>query len=95
MQFYNPTDKKHIQKERHKARLLRKSNWWKHKLNGDTCYYCNKSFKPDEFTMDHKVPIIRGGKTSKSNVVVSCKRCNTLKGTKTPSEIIIDSIDCR
>ena len=30
-------------------------------------------------TMDHIVPIIRGGKSTKGNVVPACKECNTKK----------------
>jgi 5-methylcytosine-specific restriction protein A len=30
--------------------------------------------------MDHLIPIIRGGHSDRSNVVVSCKACNSKKG---------------
>jgi 5-methylcytosine-specific restriction endonuclease McrA len=36
--------------------------------------------------MDHIVPIVRGGKSSKSNVVPCCKACNTKKKYLLPSE---------
>ena len=32
-----------------------------------------------ELTMDHVVPLARGGKTTKSNVVPCCKECNEQK----------------
>ena len=38
--------------------------------------------------MDHKVPIIRGGKTQKSNVVPCCKSCNSEKKYLTDVEFL-------
>jgi 5-methylcytosine-specific restriction protein A len=32
--------------------------------------------------MDHLIPIARGGKSERRNVVPSCKECNTKKGNK-------------
>ena len=69
----------HIKKERAKARELRKSQWWKRKLNERVCYYCEQRFAPSELTMDHKVPLARGGFSTKANLVPSCKVCNTQK----------------
>ena len=57
MQYYKPADKNHIKKEREKALRLRRSNWWKLKLQNKTCYYCKKIFPQSELTMDHKVPV--------------------------------------
>ena len=34
--------------------------------------------------MDHLVPIIRGGKTAKGNVVSSCRACNSAKQHSLP-----------
>ena len=75
-----------IKKEREKARQLRKKQWWQNKLNQGICYYCGRKFKPSELTMDHIVPIIRGGKSVKSNVVVACKECNNKKKHMLPLE---------
>ena len=36
--------------------------------------------------MDHIVPVIRGGKSSKGNVVPSCKECNNKKKHLLPIE---------
>ncbi|MCB0357119.1 MAG: HNH endonuclease [Bdellovibrionales bacterium] len=43
-------------------------------------------------TMDHKVPIARGGKTTKGNVVAACKKCNTAKKHLTPAEQLLNSL---
>ncbi len=36
--------------------------------------------------MDHLVPLVRGGKSTKSNCVPCCKQCNTKKSTLLPLE---------
>ncbi len=56
------------------------------------CYHCEKKFKADELTMDHLIPIARGGKSDKKNCVPSCKECNTKKGYKTRAEMALDEI---
>jgi 5-methylcytosine-specific restriction endonuclease McrA len=68
-----------IKREKQKARLLRKTPWWKAKCSTGTCYYCNKDFAPTELTMDHIIPISRGGMSIKSNIAATCKGCNDRK----------------
>jgi 5-methylcytosine-specific restriction endonuclease McrA len=75
-----------IKRERHKAREMRNSQWWKRKCDKGVCYYCGCSISPKELTMDHIVPIARGGKTTKGNVVPCCKECNTQKKQLLPME---------
>lgn len=77
--FIIQVKEKELKKERQKARLLRQSRWWKQKLAEGKCYYCQQKFLPAELTMDHIVPLIRGGKTTKGNVVPVCKTCNNKK----------------
>ncbi|MGA1863279.1 HNH endonuclease [Deferribacter thermophilus] len=84
--FIIEVDEKFIKREKQKARELRKKQWWKNKLAEGKCYYCGKSFSPKELTMDHIVPIIRGGKTTKGNVVPACKDCNNKKKYMLPIE---------
>lgn len=36
--------------------------------------------------MDHIVPLSRGGKSSRANVVTACKTCNTMKKHLLPME---------
>ncbi len=85
-------DLKHINKEKLKARELKKSQWWKNKLAEGICYYCHKKFAPDELTMDHIVPLSRGGKSTKGNVVTCCKICNNEKKYLTPVDMILSKI---
>lgn len=75
-----------IKRERQKARQLRESQWWKRKLAKGICHYCGQKVSPKELTMDHIVPISRGGKSTKGNVVTACKHCNTAKQQLLPME---------
>lgn len=75
-----------IQREKEKARDLRRTRWWKNRVARGICHYCNKMFPPSELTMDHLIPIIRGGKSSRGNVVPACKECNSRKGYLLPLE---------
>jgi len=84
--FFIPADDKHVKREKEKARLLRKSQWWKNQLAKCQCHYCKKRFAVKELTMDHITPIIRGGKTTKGNVVTCCKECNNQKKYLLPIE---------
>jgi 5-methylcytosine-specific restriction enzyme A len=79
-------DEKDIRQERAKARELRKSRWWQQKIASGICYYCHRRVKPDELTMDHIVPLSRGGKSSKANLVPTCKECNNRKKILLPLE---------
>ena len=47
-----------------------------------TCQYCYIELPRKELTLDHVIPISRGGKTSWENIVASCKTCNIAKGNK-------------
>lgn len=80
MEYFTPevTDTE-IKKERAKARELKRSQWWKRKCAEGKCYFCKQIIPPRELTMDHIVPIIRGGKSTKGNVVPACKQCNSQK----------------
>ena len=73
-------------RERHKARTLRESQWWKRRLAKGVCHYCGRSSAPKDLTMDHIVPISRGGQSTKGNVVPCCKKCNTAKKQLLPME---------
>lgn len=51
-----------------------------------TCQYCAESFDSDELTLDHIMPVSRGGKDLWTNVVAACKDCNHTKGNRLPEE---------
>ena len=91
--YFTPASDAHKKKEKEKARLLRSSLWWKQVLGKGICYHCENKFKFEELTMDHLIPIARGGKSDKKNCVPSCKECNTKKGYKTRAELAIDELN--
>ena len=78
--------KEDLTRERRKARELRESQWWKRRLAKGICYYCGRKTAPKNLTMDHIVPISRGGKSAKGNVVPCCKECNNAKKQLLPME---------
>lgn len=88
--WYEAASKKHIAQERKKARELKKTRWWLDQVNRGLCYYCGEKVERDDVTMDHKIPVAKGGKSTKSNVVLACKACNTKKKSATPVDIILE-----
>ncbi len=82
-------EKQHIAREKAKARELRQSQWWKNEIARGICHYCGEKFKSSELTMDHVVPISRGGKSTKGNIVPCCKECNNKKKYMTPVDMVI------
>lgn len=49
-----------------------------------TCVYCLCAV--ENYEIEHKTPISRGGTSEKNNLCISCKSCNSKKGTKTVKE---------
>lgn len=52
------------------------------RLRIDSCFYCNRAGG----TIDHIIPLSRGGRHSIGNLVGACLTCNLQKGTKLISE---------
>ncbi|MBW2143871.1 MAG: HNH endonuclease, partial [Deltaproteobacteria bacterium] len=46
----------------------------------------NREVGREQLTMDHVVPLSRGGKSRKGNIVAACKECNTKKKYLLPVE---------
>ncbi len=84
--FAYDLDETDINRERRIGRELRRSQWWKRRRARGMCHYCERMFPPGELTMDHVVPIARGGKSTRGNVVPACKACNTAKKQLLPME---------
>lgn len=85
-EFIPHISQREIKIEKQRARVLRKSAWWQNKISKGRCYYCGRTTLPNELTMDHLVPLIRGGKSTKSNIVPCCKECNNKKKYLLPIE---------
>ena len=84
--FMVEVDDDHVRREKSRARELRASQWWKNKRGSGVCHYCRRQIPAKSLTMDHVVPIIRGGKSIKSNLVPCCKECNERKKYLLPVE---------
>jgi 5-methylcytosine-specific restriction protein A len=88
-------DQGHIKREKRKAQLLKKTQWWKNRLARGICHYCGKKYLPAELTMDHIVPLARGGKSTKGNVVPCCKSCNNRKKYLTPLDMKLKELTAK
>jgi 5-methylcytosine-specific restriction endonuclease McrA len=85
-EFYAPVDPEVLRRERARARELRQSQWWKRRIAAGVCHYCGRCVGHRALTMDHQVPLGRGGRSTRGNVVPACKECNTNKKTLVPLE---------
>jgi 5-methylcytosine-specific restriction endonuclease McrA len=47
------------------------------------CQYCKQMFSNKELTLDHVIPRSLGGKTTWTNIVSACKKCNNEKASHT------------
>ena len=64
------------------------------------CFYCSvelqyipkdtddKNRSRSWATLDHKIPISKGGEHTLKNCVIACRSCNFSKGTKTDTEFM-------
>ena len=75
-----------LRREKEKARRLKSMHWWNRKIQKGECYYCHRNVGREQLTMDHVVPLSRGGKSKKGNIVPACKECNNKKKNLLPIE---------
>lgn len=66
----------------YKGVLLNRNNLFR-RDNGE-CQYCGST---KQLTIDHVIPRSKGGKTSWTNLVTACHRCNVNKGDKSPDQV--------
>lgn len=57
-----------------RLRILQRDLW--------ECYWCGM----DANTVDHIIPVAKGGSDDLENLVAACKRCNSAKQDKMPDE---------
>lgn len=61
-------------------RALNRDQWQKIRvLSKGKCYWCGKTCEP---TIDHVIPLAKGGLHVAENVVVACMKCNRKKSAK-------------
>lgn len=60
---------------------------WVSRFGSLKCYYCNDITYPFSdrehkklTTLDHIIPVSKGGTNKQENIVISCKECNNKKG---------------
>jgi 5-methylcytosine-specific restriction endonuclease McrA len=64
-----------------KGVLLNRANLFRR--DRGECQYCGSK---RHLTVDHIIPRSKGGKTSWTNLITACNRCNVNKGDKTPEQ---------
>ncbi len=89
--FDTVCDERTIRAERDKARELRKTKYFQSLLDRGICRYCGGRFPKGELTLDHVIPLARGGRSVRGNLVVCCKKCNSEKKYYTPMDIVLRS----
>ncbi|MGB0775744.1 MAG: HNH endonuclease, partial [Akkermansiaceae bacterium] len=67
----------------HRPKLSARNIWLR---DGGKCQYTGRSLKRGEGNIDHVMPQSRGGSTSWENCVLACRKINTRKADRTPSE---------
>ncbi len=50
------------------------------------CQYCGAKAPISDLSYDHVLPRAQGGKTTWTNIVTCCYRCNRRKGNRTPQQ---------
>ena len=63
--------------------------------DGFRCVYCAEVFPPEELTLDHVEPRMRGGDHSDGNLVTACRACNTRKGSRPAWAFLADDRGAR
>jgi 5-methylcytosine-specific restriction endonuclease McrA len=54
--------------------------------DSNRCQYCGKRMPTTELSLDHVLPKSQGGKSSWTNIVCCCVKCNVKKGGRTPEQ---------
>lgn len=52
------------------------------------CFYCSDTLGRRNRSIDHLMPRSKGGKNDRSNIVLCCKLCNTLKADMSVAEFV-------
>ena len=82
--YVHEVDDADLVREKARARALRQSTWWKRRLSAGLCHYCRRQVGVKALTADHVIPLIRGGRSIRANLVPCCKDCNSKKQSLLP-----------
>ena len=74
----------------HSQRKSNSTQWKKLRLrilnrDGRECHWCGM----DATTVDHIIPVAKGGTDDPENLVAACRRCNFSKQDKMPDEFMM------
>ncbi len=58
--------------------------------DGFRCVYCGTVLPPEQLTLDHVQPRMRGGDNTPGNLVTACGPCNTRKGSRAAWSFLAD-----
>jgi len=72
----------HFRNDNFRLRILKRDRY--------RCFYCRQPLLPGDWTLDHVVPIARGGSDLASNLVACCARCNWAKGLSSAQDFLRD-----
>ena len=56
-------------------------------LSGGVCHLCKKKMDPKEFTLDHILPLSKGGKHEYKNVAAAHRLCNSVRRDVGPAQL--------
>ena len=56
---------------------------------GTGCKYCDRTLDYRNIVCDHIIPLVKKGKSSKDNLQLICKTCNTRKGPLNEDDFIV------
>jgi hypothetical protein len=62
-----------------RAQLFERDGW--------VCRYCGEALDSDTATLDHVVPVSKGGPDSAENLATACLMCNSIKSGRTLDEV--------
>lgn len=79
--FIKTSEKKYAKNEFEALRPFMKIRY-----SQKNCHYCNTKLQRRLKTIDHKIPLTRGGTNDEENLVMSCLPCNLKKSWMTESE---------
>ena len=68
---------------RHEVKFSRHNIYMR---DGNRCQYCGRRFSTSDLSLDHVVPLSRGGPSNWENIVCACLPCNVKKGNRLPDE---------
>lgn len=63
--------------------------------DGGRCVYCGLEYEPDELSVDHVQPRMRGGDGSPGNLVTACRGCNARKAGRSLAQFLAAEPEAR